>query len=450
MLTAADPATPPASAPESVLLKIVAPQARDRWTLAAAKGYTPDRIEYVLRSALSGNLVARWQLFDLMEETWPRLLANLGKLKWAVQSLDWSLQPWAEKGAPPSSDAQRRAALVERALWSMRPAPDADENDFEGALKDILDAWGKGISVLEIDWAAQKFPQFGSVLAPRCTRWIHPRCYGYPPSGVRLMLNTQEAGVSVPAGGETCDGFAPFPESKFLISIARHKSGHPLSGALLRPLAFWWCASNFAAEWLLNFAQIFGVPIRWATYDSNKPGLLDQISEMLENMGSAGWAAFPAGTMLELKEASRSGQDNPQTHLLALADKICDILVLGQTLTSDAGDRGTQALGSVHKEVLDEKKLEAANFAAGVVNDQLIRAICRLNFGDEESLPWLMPSLDPSRDELAMAQRDKTLLDAGVVLPREWFYTRHRIPMPAPGDETLNAASAASRISAAS
>ena len=33
-----------------------------------------------------------------------------------------------------------------------------------------------------------------------------------------------------------------------------------------------WAASNFAQQWFLNFAQIFGLPIRWANDDPAVPG----------------------------------------------------------------------------------------------------------------------------------------------------------------------------------
>ena len=77
----------------------------------------------------------------------------------------------------------------------------------------------------------------------------------------------------------------------------------------MRPLVWWWCAANFSADWLLNLAQIFGLPFRWATYEPTAAQeTVDRICTMLQNMGSAGWAAFPAGTSLELKaDGQRSG-----------------------------------------------------------------------------------------------------------------------------------------------
>lgn len=416
---------------------IVVPEARDRWRSSVSRTYTPDAIVSVLTGAFAGDLTAQFELFDLMEDTWPRLSKNLNELKRAVKSLDWTLQPFARKGDVPTPAAQERAAFVEDLVWSMNPAPDADENDFEDGIYDLLDAWGKGISVQEIDWELRN-----GVFAPRCLRWISPRYYGYPSDKNRLMLNTREKGVHLPperlnaAEDRNAQGFVRFPENKFVIGISKNKSGHPTGAALLRPLAWWWCASNFGAEWLLNYAQLFGQPIRWATYDPARSGVLNRVCEMLENMGSAGWAAFPDGTKLELKEAAKSGADNPQAFLLTLADETADILILGQTLTTSAGDKGSQALGRVHFSVRGDIIQAAAEWAASKLK-QLIRAILILNYGDANECPWFAPSLKQVKDAKAMAERDCMLLDRGIAMPKGWFHERHDIPMPAEGEEVI-------------
>lgn len=432
----------PATASAAPLLSIIQPQARDRWLSASVKQFTPERVEQTIRGAMSGNLVAQWEMFDLMEGTWPRLAKNLCELKDAVKALEWNVQPWAAQGEKPSDEAQRRARLLDDVMWSMSPKADQDENDFEDLLGDIMDAWGKGISIQEIDWEIKRY-EGGSVIAPRASRWVHPRYYGYPLQSTRLMINAREARVPVPEAGtsgshESVDGFIPFLDGKFLISVAKQKSGPPIGAALLRLLGFWWSASNFVGEWFLNFAQIFGQPIRWASYDVNaSKATISAIEDMLENMGSAAWACFPAGTVLELKEAMKSGTDNPQKAVLDVADTACDILVLRQTLTTDAGDKGTQALGTVHAGIRADVIQAVGNWVAKILNQQFVPWVCIFNFGDKEECPWLMPSLKQVKDSKAMAERDQILLDAGADLPRSWFYARHDVPIPAAGEEVI-------------
>jgi phage gp29-like protein len=428
------------------LERILRPQAAYRWLLPQLAAITPQYIEMVLRGALAGSHVQAWELFDLMEDTWPRLNKDLNELKQAVIGLNWIMNPWAEEDEPPTNSAKERARLVSNALWKMRPDPCADENAFEATIYDILDAWGKGIAVLEVDWEMRRAGKLGNITAPRSTFWVHPTCYAWSQEG-RLGLRTElfSGSYRTKPSGFTGTSFQPmpgevneFPENKFLVAIAKSKSGSPLGGALLRSLAWWWCAGNFSADWLMNLAQVFGLPFRWANYSTGAPQqTIDAICSMLENMGSAGWAAFPAGTTLELKEASKTGDASPQGDLLDRADRNCDLLILGQTLTSQAGATGSLALGKVHEGVKEDRVEAAASFAVSVVNNQLIPMILRLNYGDEDEAPEFLPQPQEKDDAEANAARDKVLLEAGVELPKDWFYKRHGVPIPEAGEETI-------------
>ena len=426
----------------SAFEQIVVSDARQRWASQKVRHYTPDRIEAVLSGAFAGSLVFQWELYDLMEATWPRLTKNLNEIKDAVTYMDWTIQPWAPSEGKPSESAKRKAALVEELLWHMQPHIDADENDFGLTLRDLMDAWGKGVSVLEVDWEDRQ-TAIGPAIAPRCTRWIHPRFYGYPMDDTRLRLNAIEIastegcyGQPIPAAVQS-QQWLEFPPDKFLVGIAKARTGHPIGAALLRPLAFWWAVSNFSASWMLNHAQLFGVPLRWATYDPAMPNIKEIVSDMLENMGSAGWAAVPTGTQLQIVEAVKSAADNPNIHSINLANEICDILILRQTLTTSAGDKGSQALGTVHKEVRGDVISTAGGWVANIINTQLLPSILRLNFGDDTECPWLQDQEEEGKDESAMSARDKTLADMGLTFPEQWFRERYGVPPVAAGEAVV-------------
>ena len=435
----------PQSAIPAGLARIIKPSAQTRWILPQLSAITPQYIEGVMRGAFVGGQLQQWELFDLMEDTWPRLAKNLNEIKRAVLAFDWKIEPWAEEDTPPTDSAKERAKVVSNALWKMRPDPQADENGFEQTIYDVLDAWGKGLSVIEIDWEIRMAGKLGDITAPRCTTWVHPVHYAWSNEG-RLGLRSDTLGTAgaryalpTTSGQPGRIALEDFPPDKFLIAIAKAKTGSPLTTALLRPLCWWWCAANFSADWLMNLAQIFGLPMRWANYASGSPqATIDAISAMLENMGSAGWASFPEGTTLELKEAGNLGSMSPQGDLLDRADKQCDLLVLGQTLTSEVRDTGgALATAKVHAGVKGEVIEAAANFAAAIINAQLIPAICRLNYGDEEVCPECCPEPEKNEDVKANADRDAVLVNLGIEMPKDWFYKRHNIPLPQPGEETI-------------
>ena len=433
-----------------VLQQIVRPSAQGNWIYSQAKSYTPDLIDSILRLGQFGDLFSQWQLFQLMEDTWPRLAKNLNEVKRAVTQMQWTISPPPDiDGDADKAEAERRADFVREVLFAMTPEAGDDANDFRDTVYDILDSWGKGVSVLEIDWE-RKASSVGPAIAPKQTRWVHPQNYGYDFTYGRLALRKGGPGLMAGVGGPTMPvaypgsqengpaAFIPFVRNKFIVTKARHRSGLVTGAAMLRPLAFWWAASNFTAGFLLNFAQIFGMPIRWASYDPQNQSLLPLIEDMLQNMGSAGWAVFPTGTALELKEAVKSGTDNPQAYVHELADKQCDQLILGQTLTSDTGKSGggSHALGQVHAGIRDEIIRGAADIVEGALQ-QLVCAIVILNFGDDRLMPRATAESVREDEGLVKAQRDQVLIQSGVALPKEWLYERHEIPMPEEGEDVV-------------
>jgi phage gp29-like protein len=412
------------------LERIIRPDAQQRWLLPQAATYTPSYVEMILRGAMAGNHVQQWELFQLMEDTWPRLTKNLNQLKRAVIQLEWDLEAWAEEDAPPSDTAVERKKLVSSAIWGMNPPADGDGSAFEDTIYDILDAYAKGLSVVEVGWEIRDAGALGQIAAPQSTWWVHPQNYAWS--------QDNQLGLVIP----NSKNLEPFPEDKVLIARCKARTG-PVSGqALLRALAFWWSVANFNQSWLMNFAQIFGLPIRWANYDPNQPGLLEKVSDMLENMGSAAWGAFPTGTTLELKEPMKTGTDNPQITLIDRADKNCDLLILGQSGTTEISGPGKTGGSNAANEVLEGVEWKfvkaAAEFAAGVINRQWIPSILRLNYnGDATEAPWFCPHPEEKEDSKANAERDEILLGAGVEMPKKWFYGRHNIPLPQPDEEVI-------------
>lgn len=417
---------------QGALDRILRPESAMRWSGMPSTWYTPQTIESLLRNALGGDIVSQWELFDLMEDTWPRLLKNLGELKRSVASMDWKVEAWCEDGQTPTADAVERANLVSHIIWKMRPDAALGDHDFGGLVVDLMDAWGKGVSVSELLWEQRSNDRFGEFWALQGVQWVHPNNYGLMADG---SLGLRWAGRTAPV--------EPFPRCKFLVGIAQARTAHFSVAALLRPLAWWWCASSFSADWLLNYAQIFGVPVRFAKYPwKADDSLIAKIGDMLANMGSAGWGSFPEGTSIELLEGSKGAGTSPQESVLDRADKQCDLLILGQTLTTDVGQSGSRALGDVHMSVRSDVIQAATDWVAGILTHQLVPAILELNYGDAEFSPEIEGEPRSQEDRLANAQRDKILLDAGIPLPAAWFYERHNIPIPKSGEAIISGTSA--------
>lgn len=421
---------------------------------------TPTYIESVLRGSMMGSHIQAWELFDLMEDSWPELSACVQELKNAVMRKTAIFEPFCEEGEEPSKDAEEKARLASTALRRMVPEIGADENALHGLQFDILDAWFKGTCVQEIDWtnadgdlniiAAGKL---GDITAPRATFYVHPQHYAWGSDG-RLGLrfpnskqetrNPEQSSVYWPSPG--AGEVIPFPPHKFIVAIHKAKSGSAQVGALLRPLAWWWCAANFSADWLMNLAQIFGLPIRWANYASGAAQpTIDAVCAMLENMGSNPWAAFPEGTTINLEQPTNIGNNSPQGDLLNRADAQARKLILGQTMSGSnaatGAGNGAGAFGKQEGHVKDDIIDAAADFVCEVVNKQVIPALIELNYGEAAELP-LLCLVDEEEFTNENAQVVSTLAAAGMRFSADELYKKTGYRKPRAGEETIGGGAA--------
>jgi phage gp29-like protein len=426
--------------------RLLRPQARYNWLMPNVGAITPAYIEMVLNGALAGSHVAQYELFDLMLRTWPELSACCQELTYGVMRKKLIFEPFCDEDEKPTPGAIERQKIVSTALKEMQPDAENDGNDLDGTLKNILDGWLRGVSVSEIVWETIDAAKLGTIAAPRTTFWVQPTQYAFAwDNSIGLRPRKERSGGGVYPFSTTSSQpviVDPFPPNKFLVAIHKAKTGSPLGGPLLVPLAWWWCAANFSSDWLLNLAQVFGLPFRWANYDANAPqATIDAICTMLQNMGSAGWAAFPVGTTLEMiNTGSQNGSDHsPQGELLDRADRYARNLILGQTMTGSHGTTGKgggQAFGKVEEHVKDDRIDAAGRFAESIINKQLIPYILLLNYGDTKEAPSIK-FLEDEVADLTEAQRDKVLVDAGLPIGVDYMRKKYDIPEPAEGEETL-------------
>jgi phage gp29-like protein len=410
------------------------------WILPSVGAVTPTYLEMILRGALAGNHVQQYQLFDLMMDSWPELSAAVQELTYGVTRREIIFDPFTEEDEKPTASAVERTKLVSAVMRRMQPMAEQDENGLKGTVTDLMDGWFRGIVVMEVMWDTFDLPTIGMATGPRATAWVQPQTYGFNQQGV-LGYNTAQyyTDTSAQYYAPSQLQLDPFPPDKFLVGIHKVKSGSPLGGPMLRALAWWWCAANFSADWLLNLAQVFGLPFRWATYPGAAPtATVNAITDMLANMGSSGWGAFPEGTTLDLKEAGATRSESPQAHLLDRADRYARSLILGQTMTGAtmASGRGGQAFGTVEAQ-LKQDRLEAASaFVADVFNEQLIPSILRLNYGDEDEAP-VCRFLQENEGTYQDAQRDQILAQMGTPIPISHIRKKYSIPEPEGDEEVL-------------
>jgi phage gp29-like protein len=392
---------------------------------------TPDIVRGILRNVRNGRIEDQDRLFRLMLDTWPRLRKNLNEVSGAVSRLDIEIKPATREG---ENDPTPRSLLiyetVERALESFAPRPGYWELSTIGMVKALIDAYAKGITVLEIVWQVSN-----GVVSPRCYAPVPAKYLAYPQMGGevdRLMI--------APAG--TVNGpLEDFPPDRFLIGVWGQGGIHPIHSASLRTLTKHWLAAIYGLGWLMQFAQLFGIPMRTAKTDGSEEAMT-RAADMLESIGTSGWAATGPGTEFEIHSAiSGAGDSLPQSHLIDVADRACDILLLGQTLTTDNTGTGSRALGEVHAGIRSEVLQTVSSWVADIINTQLIPAIVRMNFGtvEPEDMPYCILDIPKVKDEKAIAERFKIYKEIGFPIPEEWAYEQLGIPKPIEGEAIFGA-----------
>jgi 2'-5' RNA ligase len=308
----------------------------------------------------------------------------------------------------------------------------------------------------------------GQFVFPRSTFWVHPVCYAWSMAGrlglrnalfnwrsdsdqyrnprKQLKLGDDISSYTEPplwnmiTSQPRPDTLVDFPRNKFLISVFKAKAGTALGGSCLRPLAWWWVASNFCGDWLLNYAQLFGIPFRKATY---KPGTsVDQqaeIRQMLQSCGSAGYILLPDTAELEFMDGGKGGAQSPQAFLFHFADSQKRKVILHQTMTGgqhdSMGKGGGKAFGDVENETKEQCIGAGARFASAQINLQLVPMILDLNYDTDADLEAPQVKLvDNEVGGLPDAQRDQVLAQI-MPLPVSWLRSKYGVPKPGPDDE---------------
>jgi phage gp29-like protein len=454
------------------LAAVLRPQAAYRWLLPYLSAITPTYIESVLRGGLAGNHVQMWELFDLMIDTDPEIGSCVEEYNEGITSKRIVVDAYAEEDEPPSDKAKEKQRLISAALRGMRPDMANDENTFRDMIRDILSARFHGQSVLEMDYTMGNgdptlnictLSDLGKVLLPRTTYWVHPVCYAWSMEGrlgLRVAVEEQLRQISQYGGFNKTQRFGmveppawnwiasqpmpsvlqEFPENKFLIGINKSKTGSVLSSSVLRKLAWWWVASNFCGDYLLNYAQLFGIPFRKAKYKpSTSEAQKAEIRQMLQSCGSAGYILLPDVAELEFMEAGSGAGQSPQAFLFHFADSQKRKVILHQTMTGGqhgAAVKGvTGAFGEVEADTKSVCLQAGADFAASVINLQFVPAVLNLNYGEGGDLEAPTVKLvDLDIGGLQDAQRDAALAQI-MDVPESYLRRRYGIPKPQAGEE---------------
>ena len=130
-----------------------------------------------------------------------------------------------------------------------------------------------------------------------------------------------------------------------------------------------------------RFCNIFGMPIREYTYDAGDEEARRTLIREARAQGANAVYIHPKDSDLKLLEAgNKTGSSELYRTFAEYWDSKISIRVLGNTLTTDVKETGTQALGTIHKEEENEMNDDDRDFILDVLNYQMRVIFASLGF----------------------------------------------------------------------
>jgi phage gp29-like protein len=148
--------------------------------------------------------------------------------------------------------------------------------------------------------------------------------------------------------------------------------GKPEDLGLLCRVAPYVIIKKFGITNWSEYAELFGMPLRYAKLQSKDPDDYDRMADEMERMGASGWAVLGPNEDISFVEATRTDAFKVYDQLAERCNKEMSKALTGQTLTADAGDKGARSLGDVHMEILDAVIESLKRFVTYTCNDGLL------------------------------------------------------------------------------
>ena len=142
-------------------------------------------------------------------------------------------------------------------------------------------------------------------------------------------------------------------------------------GQLIRDIPWVLYKRGDVADWA-QFAELFGQPIREYTYDVGDDDARYNLVKDIFDGGGSSVFLHPVGSNLTLHEAgNKTGSSDLYKGLASFCNTELSKHVLGNTLTTEAGEKGTQALGTVQQKAEERLLEQDKRFVLNVLNYQM-------------------------------------------------------------------------------
>lgn len=392
-----------------VSARIAVRDINDKYSDYPSKGLNPVRLARILQEADEGNVRSQMELFEEIEEKDAHIFSQMQTRKLAVTGLDWEIQACSKEEGD-----QRIADFVKDQLEGLE--------DFGNVLLNLLDAIGKGISVMELEWGVDS----DGYDVIEDIEYVHPKklVWDYQTDEMKVCTREYPEGLRL-------------PENKFIVHQYKAKSGHASRAGVFRIVAWMYMFKNFDIKDWASFCEVFGMPLRLGKYDASaSEDDKKQLMEAIVSLGTDAAGVVPTSTMIEFIESNKTASADIYERLARYCDEQNSKAIIGQTLTADSGG-GSYAQSKTHNEVRHDLTVADANALSITIRRDVIRPLVEFNFGKETGIPKIKFAYEEPEDLKQLVSIYKELQEMGVEIPEDHVYEKFNIPKPEDGEKIL-------------
>ena len=229
----------------------------------------------------------------------------------------------------------------------------------------------------------------------------------------------------------------PVPEGKFIL-VRHYPTYENPYGLRLLSRCFWpVCFKKGGLTFYTRFLEKYGNP--WAVINAPSGATREEMDKMVVDaarMVRDATIVLPAGAKMELASSAPGTGTQHETYLKRMDAAISKVL-MGNTLTSEIGDKGSYAAAETHKEVADEFADSDADLVVTAMNE-LAWIYTRVNASPDVLSPQFYYEEPEDLDKLAAL--DRKLFALGVRFNAKHFENKFSL---APDEFTVTEQTAA-------
>lgn len=186
---------------------------------------------------------------------------------------------------------------------------------------------------------------------------------------------------------------------------------------------------NCLADWA-QYAELFGQPMREGEYDGWDDQARRRLVEDLYGLGNSAVFLHPTGTKITLHESTqKSGSSELYKGLVNFCNEEQSKIVLGNTLTTQASEKGTQALGTVQKRGEESINNMDSQLVLNVLNYDFFEILASFGF---DTHGGVFSFVEPGNTDLAARIKiDVQLRNTfGLPMSDDYLYEKYGIEKP--------------------